>query len=137
VGDEFSAAEFSIRFFDEKFLMLLLGYILFYGVRSQEGLADFSALGERVEALLQFGGDTKSQGACGAHGRGSQEEFNIKFGAGGERVGDLRKRLCHRVREMAAEVTEKRGTPDNVPLFFCRAGDYGWPARFGDPKNTG
>jgi len=22
---------------------------------------------------------------------------------------------------VATEVTEKRGTPDNVPLFFCRA----------------
>jgi hypothetical protein len=28
---------------------------------------------------------------------------------------------------VAAEVAEKRGTPDNVPLFFCRAAFF-WSA---------
>jgi hypothetical protein len=42
-------------------------------------------------------------------------QFNIKAWSSGEGVGSLRERLYHRVRGVAAE---KRGTPDNVPLFF-------------------
>ena len=72
VGNGFSLMEFSVRIFDERFLMLHLGYILFDGVRRKEGFADFSAFGERVEAIFQFGGDAKSQRACGAHGGASQ-----------------------------------------------------------------
>ena len=48
----FSLAEFGIRFFDERFLMLQHGHILFDGIDSQEGFADVSALGEGVEAFF-------------------------------------------------------------------------------------
>lgn len=50
--DGFSLPEFDIRFFNEIVLMFLLAHILFNGVRGEEGFADLSALGKRVEALF-------------------------------------------------------------------------------------
>jgi hypothetical protein len=48
----FSLTEFGIRFFNERVLVFLLDHILFDGVSGEEGFADFSALGEGVEALF-------------------------------------------------------------------------------------
>ena len=50
--DGFSLAEFGIRSFNETVLMFPLDHILFNGVRGEEGFADLSPLGERVEALF-------------------------------------------------------------------------------------